>query len=268
MGCSSHWAPQPAHPPLAAQPPITARGPARPGPGSPPGSLPPSARSPERGGWAVPAPGPGALVRASHGQRWPGAAAEAAGGTAGPPRWFCPLEGKRAPHKRGGAAAPAPQPSAPASHRPLPAPLLPPGGSSAAAPGNRPGWLQRAASRGPATRAPGQEPPPRCLLEVATASRPEAFAWAPGGAGVNVLGGHRAVDGEVITSTEKVSESFGRSRNWAWSRHGAVMDHFLHWGGGTPGCYACHSARRVVRHEHSFCHAGHLLPAPREVMRS
>lgn len=32
---------------------------------------------------------------------------------AGPPRWLCPLEGKRAPHKRGGAAAPAPQSSAP-----------------------------------------------------------------------------------------------------------------------------------------------------------
>lgn len=81
---------------------------------------------------------------------------------------------------------------------------------------------------------------------MATASRPVAFAWAPGGAGGNVLGGHRAVDGEVITSTEKVSEAFGHSRNWAWSRHGAVMDHLLHWGGGTPGCYACRSARRVV----------------------
>lgn len=55
----------------------------------------------------------------------PGTAAPA-GGTAGPPRWLRPLEGKRAPHKRG-----CPCPAAPGP--PRPAPPAPWGAASAAA---------------------------------------------------------------------------------------------------------------------------------------
>ncbi|XP_054670021.1 translation initiation factor IF-2-like [Grus americana] len=238
------------HPPPAAQPP---------GAGLGPGLL------PERVAGLSPVPEPGLRggprALASHGQRWAGAVAEAAGGTAGPPRWLCPLEGKRAPHKRGGAAAPAPQPSAPASPGPATAPLPPPRGSGAAAPrGAAPGWLllQRAARRGPAARSLGQESPRKCLLGAARASGPEAFIWAPGNGGGNVLDGHDAVDGAVITSIGKAGEAFGRSRKQAWSHRGAGMGHrLLHQGEGTPGRCACRSTRRVV--------SGGTHPAPAEL---
>lgn len=215
-GRSSWWAPrcapQPGHPP----PPST-QGTSTPGAGLGPRPPAPVCPLPE---WRVAGPSPvrqpqlpgGPRSRASHGQRWPGGAAEAAGGTAGPPRWLCPLEGKRAPHKRGGAAAPAPQPPAPAS------PALAPatgGGMGVAAPwpaGSRPG----AAAAGSRARSPRQggfwrRPEPSGL-------RPSPGLRAM--RGEMSWGGHCAVGGEAITSNGKGNEAFGHSRNWARGRHG------------------------------------------------
>ncbi|XP_072786940.1 uncharacterized protein [Taeniopygia guttata] len=68
--------------------------------------------------------------RAGRGLR-PGTAA-LAGGTAGPPRWLRPLEGKRAPHKRG---CPCPQPLARRARPPLPR-----RGQRCGPVGSSPGW--------------------------------------------------------------------------------------------------------------------------------
>lgn len=118
MLCSSCCAPQPGHPPQHNCP--SARGPERPGLGSALASFPrPPARW--RGWLGCPRYG-SRSSRTSPGlwrRTWSAGPGRRAGGPAGPPRWLCPLEGKRAPHKRDGAAAPAPQ------HPPRPAPLLP-----------------------------------------------------------------------------------------------------------------------------------------------
>lgn len=111
-------------------------------------------------------PGPGPSARAVPGlSRGSGRAgrwfrrgtAALAGGTAGPPRWFRPLEGKRAPHKRGCPcpAAPGPPrlgPPAPAGSAPRPRGEQP--RVAAAGPGSGPfcvkwpGWLRCRGGRG------------------------------------------------------------------------------------------------------------------------
>ncbi|XP_041271954.1 translation initiation factor IF-2-like [Onychostruthus taczanowskii] len=88
--------------------------------------------------------------RAGRGLR-PGTAAPA-GGTAGPPRWLRPLEGKRAPHKRGCPCPAAPGPLRPA--RPAPA------GSAARPRGEQPRVAAAGLGSGPfGMKCPGW---PRC----------------------------------------------------------------------------------------------------------
>lgn len=66
-------------------------------------------------------PGPGSPARGGDGGGRAEEERQAAGSTAGPPRCLCPLEGKRAPHKRDGAVPPD------LPGRPPPAVRLPPG---------------------------------------------------------------------------------------------------------------------------------------------